>query len=182
MKHVGIFLSSSTHVAPVLQAEAEVLGRSIAEAGYGVVYGGSNEGCMGALASGVLSARGSLVGVVPELDFLSGLVQEGLTEKILVKDLPERKGRMIERSDAFLVYPGGIGTLDEICDALALRQINHHQKPILFYNYLDYWTPFLECLESFYQQRTITIPLERLFVVLDKPSTVINYLNTCLPK
>ena len=114
---------------------------------------------MGRLADGVVAAQGELIGVVPEMDFLEGLVQPGLTEKILVRDLAERKARMIERSDGFLLLPGGLGTLDEISDVLALRQIGVHQKPTIVYNYLGFWTPFVECLETFFQQRMISTPL-----------------------
>ena len=178
-KSVGLFLSSIADVSPTFLEEAEQLGSELARAGYSVVYGGSNEGCMGRLAKGVLSERGQLIGVVPELDFVEGIVQEGMAEKILVPDLSHRKCRMIERSDAFLVYPGGLGTLDEISDVLAQRQIRAHNKPIVFYNYLDYWSPFIECLETFYQQRMISTPVHDLFRVFDQPTDVIDYLNQC---
>jgi uncharacterized protein (TIGR00730 family) len=179
MKRIAVFLSSSDSVSPLFQEEAEGLGRSLAEAGYGVVYGGSNAGCMGRLADGVIGAKGQLLGVVPEMDFVEGLVQPDLTEKILVGSISERKTRMIERADAFVAYPGGLGTLDEVSDVLALRQIGLHAKPLVFYNYLGFWTPFVECLETFYQQRMISTPLDRLFVVLDRPEVVIDYLNEC---
>ena len=179
MKNIGVFLSSSAEVSPLFLDEAEIIGRELACAEYGIVYGGSNAGCMGRLADGALKARGKLVGVVPEMDFCVGLVQEGMDEKILVRDISDRKGRMIERSDAFVIFPGGLGTLDEVSDILALRQINLHQKPIIFYNYLDYWSPFLDCLETFYQQRMISTPVHELIRVFDQPSGVIEYLNQC---
>jgi uncharacterized protein (TIGR00730 family) len=179
MKNVGIFLSSSTDVSPVFLDEAQTIGRELARANFGIVYGGSNAGCMGRLAEGALEAQGTLIGVIPEMDFVQGLVQEGMNEKILVRDISDRKGKMIERSDAFLIFPGGLGTLDEVSDVLALRQINLHQKPIIFYNYLDYWNPFLDCLETFYQQRMISTPVHELIRVFDQASSVIEYLNQC---
>ena len=180
MKSVCVFLSSSTQAPPAFQEEAEVIGEALAKHGYGVVFGGSNEGCMGRLATGVLKARGSLTGVVPEMDFLEGIVQENMTRKILVRDMGERKAKMLEHSDAFLVFPGGLGTLDEVTDVLALRQINTHQKPMVFYNYLGFWAPFIECLETMVQQRLITTPLEKLFEVTDRPSSMLDYLDACL--
>lgn len=179
MKSVGLFLSSIADVSPMFLEEAEQLGRALAEAGFSVVYGGSNAGCMGRMAQGVLGAKGQLIGVVPEMDFVKGLVQDGMAEKVLVPDLAHRKCHMIERSDAFLVFPGGLGTLDEISDVLAQRQIRAHEKPIVFYNYLDYWSPFIECLETFYQQRMISTPVHDLFRVFDQASDVIDYYHQC---
>lgn len=178
-KRVGLFLSCSTDVSPTFLEEAEVVGRELAKARFSVVYGGSNVGCMGRLAKGVLQAKGELIGVVPEMDFVEGLVQEGMAEKILVPDLAHRKCRMIDRSDAFLAFPGGLGTLDEISDVLVLRQIRSHNKPIVFYNYLDYWSPFIECLETFYQQRMISTPVHDLFRVFDQASDVVDYFHQC---
>jgi cytokinin riboside 5'-monophosphate phosphoribohydrolase len=177
VKQVGVFLSSSLRVAPTFLAEAEALGHELAKNGFTVVYGGCNSGCMGRLADGVLEARGRLVGVIPEMDFMAGLVQEGLSEKIIVRDLSSRKGALTSNADAFVVFPGGLGTLDEIAEVLALRQIGSHQKPVIFYNYLGYWTAFIECLETFSQQGMIAGPIEELFVVLDQPTNVINYLK-----
>lgn len=179
MNAVGVFLSSSTTVAPLMLGEAEILGQALAEAKYQTVFGGCSAGCMGRLAEGVLRGNGSLIGVVPEMDFLEGIVQEDMTEKILVAGMHERKSRMLELSQAFLVFPGGIGTLDELFDVLALRLTGTHQKPVILYNYLGYWTPLIEALETFSQQRMITGRLDELFVVLDRPVDVINYLNTC---
>jgi uncharacterized protein (TIGR00730 family) len=176
---VGVFLSSSANVAPVFLSAAEQIGQDLARAGFPVLYGGSNMGCMGALAQGVLRERGRLIGVLPEMDFMDGIVQEGLTEKIVVSDLSERKCHMIDRSDAFLFLPGGLGTLDEIMEVLALRQVGLHTKPSVFYNFLGFWTPLLEALETFGQQRMISARLDELFVVLERPEDVLTYLNEC---
>jgi len=179
MRKIGVFLSSIEDVSPLFLDEAETLGNLLAKSKYSIVYGGSNSGCMGRLAQGVIAAKGELIGVVPEMDFVTGLVQEGMKEKIMVRDLSDRKSQMISRSDAFLVFPGGLGTLDEISDVLAQRQIGAHQKPIIFYNYLDYWSPFLDCLETFYQQRMISTPVHDLIRVFDHGLGVIECLNQC---
>lgn len=179
MKHIGVFLSSVSDVSPLFLSEAEAFGRLLAQSHYGVVYGGSNTGCMGELAQGVLSANGRLIGVVPEMDFAGGIVQEGMAEKILVRNLSDRKSHMIERSDAFVIFPGGLGTLDEVSEVLAQRQIKTHEKPIIFYNYLDYWSPFLDCLETFYQQRMISTPVHDLIQVFEDGPRVLEYLNRC---
>lgn len=176
---MGVFLSSSTTVAPIFRSGAHELGLRLAQKKYRVVYGGSNGGCMGSLAAGVLEGGGELVGVVPEMDFIENVVQEGLHEKVLVRDLRERKLHLYERSQAFIVFPGGIGTLDEVFDILSMKQIGQHDSSIVFYNYLDYWTPLLEALDTFHQQRMITSSLDQLFVVHSSLDAVLDYLNEC---
>lgn len=150
-------------------SEIEVLGEVLAEDGHEVIYGGANGGCMGALARGVLSRRGKLIGVVPEMDFMEGLVQEGLTERRVVPTLSARKVVMNEMADAFIVYPGGLGTLDEALEVLALKSCGSLEKPVIFYNFLSVWTPFLEALELLVQQNLVRKPLASLLHVLDKP-------------
>jgi uncharacterized protein (TIGR00730 family) len=166
---VAVFCSCSDNISSTFFAEAELVGRILAEAGHTVVYGGANTGCMGELARGVLSRNGHLVGVIPELDFMSGLVQEGLSEQHVVQDLSSRKMAMIDRSDAFLVFPGGLGTLDEALEVMALRSLGTLRKPLFFYNYLGVWSPILDALAILVQQHLIRQPLDEIFQVLDKP-------------
>ncbi len=146
MKSVAVFLSSSDRVSSAFKEEAYLLGRGLAESGFKVVYGGASCGCMGELAKGVLSANGQLVGVIPEIDILTEVVQNELSEKVLVSSMSERKNKMLELADAFIAFPGGIGTLDEITDVLCAKAIESElskNKPFLFYNYMGFWTPFL---------------------------------------
>lgn len=165
---IAVFCSSTEDVSPMLLSETESLGEWLAKAGHTVVYGGANMGCMGALARGVLRHGGALVGVIPEMDFMQGLVQPGLTDQRVVPTLSARKEGMIEVSDAFLVLPGGIGTLDEAIEVLALRSLGTVTKPIIFYNFLGIWTPFIEAMELLYQQRLIRQPLRELLQIADK--------------
>ena len=177
---IAVFCSCSENVAPTMFGEMEQLGAALAEDGHTIVYGGAKGGCMSALARGVQSRRGRLVGVVPQMDFMTGLVQEGLTEQHVVKSLSDRKIGMIERADAFLVFPGGLGTLDEALEVLALKSIGTLEKPVVFYNYLDVWTPFLEAMALLEQQRFIRDPMSRLFVVLDKVEQVREHFRDAL--
>lgn len=169
---IAVFCSSSESVTPMLLAEIEQLGEILAEDGHGIIYGGTNTGCMGALASGVLRKKGQLIGVVPEMDFTMGLVQDGLTERHAVPTMSARKEVMINLADAFLIYPGGIGTLDEALEVLALKGIGSLQKPVVFYNFLGLWTPFLESLDLLAEAGLIRQRLGDLFRVLDKPEAL----------
>lgn len=164
---IAVFCSSSTDVSPMLLSEIERLGEGLADDGHEIVYGGANEGCMGALARGVLRKSGRLIGVVPQMDFMLGVVQENLTEQKVVPTLSARKTVMIDLSDAFLVYPGGLGTLDEALEVLALKTAGIVTKPVFFYNFLDIWTPLLEALDLLREQRLVRQRLNELFHVLD---------------
>lgn len=177
---IAVFCSSSENVSPSLLAEAELIGETLAEAGFEVVFGGCKSGCMGALAQGVLSRKGRLVGVIPQMDFVAGLVQENLSESHVVPSLSSRKESMNALADGFVVLPGGVGTLDEALEVLALKSIGGFKKPIIFYNYLDLWTPFLEAMELLVQHRLIRQPLDELLVVLDKPERLRDHLKNVL--
>lgn len=167
---IAVFCSSSDNLSPMLLAEALEIGEILAADGHEIIYGGASTGCMGALAEGVLRRQGHLVGVVPEMDFMAGLVQLGLTSRHVVPTLSARKEKMIALADAFLVLPGGLGTLDEALEVLALKSLGSLQKQVVFYNFLGVWTPFLEALDLLVEQRLIRQPLKQLLQVLDKPS------------
>jgi uncharacterized protein (TIGR00730 family) len=174
---IGVFCSSSRDVAPMFMSEIETLGESLARDGHSVVYGGAISGCMGALGRGVRRAQGELVGVVPKMDFLEGLVEPDLTERHEVADFSERKTKMIQLADAFVVFPGGIGTLDEAFEVLALKSIGSVNKPIVFYNFLEVWDPLLEAMELLVQNRMIRHTLDDLITVIPKHENLREYLK-----
>ena len=147
---------------------AEELGQVLGELGHEVIYGGATPGCMGALGRGVLRGGGRLIGVVPEMDFMEEIVEPGLHEIHKVKCLSSRKDKMMALADAFVVYPGGLGTLDEVFEALALKSLGTLRKPVVFYNFLGVWSPLIEALELLSEQNMIRDPLDRLFQVVDK--------------
>lgn len=182
-KSVAVFLSASDRVSPVLKAEAFRVGEELARAQMPVVYGGAECGLMGELAKGVLSKKGALIGVIPEIDILTEVMQKELTERVLVRTMAERKDRMIEFAQGFLIFPGGIGTLDEITEVLCMKSLNSplvQNKPLVFYNHMDFWSPFLESLEIMFQQRMISTPLDDLYQVFDRLEDVIGYLSETL--
>jgi uncharacterized protein (TIGR00730 family) len=141
----------------------------LAEDGHEIIYGGTNTGCMGALARGVLNKKGKLTGVIPQMDFMLNIVQTGLNEQHVVPTLSSRKEVMIRLADAFVVYPGGLGTLDEALEVLTLKNLGTVEKPVVFYNFLSVWTPFLESLDLLVEQGMIRQRLAELLQVLDKP-------------
>lgn len=167
---IAVFCSASEDLSPMLLAGALEVGETLAFDGHEVIYGGASTGCMGALAEGVLGRGGRLIGILPEIESIAGKVQRGLTSQHIVPTLSVRKEKMIALADAFLVFPGGLGTLDEALEVLALKSLGTLQKQVVFYNFLGIWTPFLESLTLLAEQRLIRGPLKDMLQVLDKPS------------
>jgi uncharacterized protein (TIGR00730 family) len=164
---IAVFLSCSAGVSPMFLSEMELLGEGLAQDGFDVLYGGVNTGCMGALARGVLRSRGKLIGVLSQQEIALGMVQQGLSEQHVAATLSERKGLMIAMADAYVVCPGGLGTLDEALEVMTLKSLGSLQKPIYFYNFLGVWSGFLESLTLLVESRLIRQPLSELAVVLD---------------
>lgn len=170
---IAVFCNSSENIAPIYLSEIESLGEELASAGHTLVYGGCDTGCMGALARGFFARRAKVIGVIPKMDFAAGIVQEGLSEQKVVPTLSSRKEAMNELADGFLIYPGGLGTLDEAFEVLALKSLGTMQKPVVFYNFLETWTPLIEALELLVANRMIRHDLNELFVTANKREQVI---------
>lgn len=131
------------------------LGKSIADHGLRLVYGGGTRGIMGAVASGVLSAGGEVTGVIPEFLMDKEATRHSLgqlNELVVTADMHERKHKMFERSDAFVALPGGIGTLEEIVEIMTWAQLGRHRKPMVFGNINGFWNPMLELLQHMRDQ------------------------------
>lgn len=126
------------------------LGKSIAEHGLRLVYGGGTRGIMGAVASGVMSHGGQVMGIIPEFLMDKEASREQLTdlsEVVVTEDMHQRKHRMFEESDAFVTLPGGIGTLEEVVEIMTWGQLGRHRKPVVLANINNFWKPMLELLD-----------------------------------
>ena len=115
------------------------LGKWIGENGNDLVYGGSDSGLMGVIASSVLSSGGKVTGVEPQFFIDAELQYDGLTELIVTKDMSERKNKMIELGDAFIAFPGGTGTLEEIAEIMSKVSLGHLDAPCILYNLNGYY-------------------------------------------
>jgi uncharacterized protein (TIGR00730 family) len=147
-RRVTVYCGSASGNDPAFLAEATALGTAIAEAGLGLVYGGANIGLMGAVANAALSAGAEVIGVLPEI--LSGkeIAHAGLTVLELVPTMHERKARMAQLADAFVILPGGYGTLDELMEIITWSQLRLHAKPCILINTSGYWNGLLAFLDS----------------------------------
>lgn len=142
--NIAVFCGANTGTDPAILQAARAMGRTIAERGMGVVYGGGHVGLMGAVADAALEAGGKVIGVIPGFMVEKELAHQALTELIIVRDMHERKMRMHELSQAVVALPGGFGTMDEVFELLTWRQLGLHAKPIGVLNVNDFYSPLLE--------------------------------------
>ena len=129
-------------------AEARALGGEIAAAHLGLVYGGANVGLMGAVADAALAGGAEVIGVLPEVLAGREIAHTGLTRLETVATMHQRKARMVALADAFLILPGGYGTLDETLEIITWSQLRLHAKPCVLINTARYWDGLLTFLDS----------------------------------
>lgn len=129
-------------------AKAADMGRAIANAGYGIVFGGGRLGLMGAVAKAAIESKTNVIGIIPTGLTAREPIQQELTELFVVDDIIERKRLMIEKSHAFLVLPGGFGTLDELFEVWTGLQVGAHNKPIIIANWGGYYDKLLAFLKQ----------------------------------
>jgi uncharacterized protein (TIGR00730 family) len=147
-RRVAVYCGSADGNFPAFRAEAVALGEAIAAAGLGLVYGGANAGLMGAVADSALAAGASVIGVLPDVLSDREIAHSGLTRLEFVQTMHQRKARMAELADAFLILPGGYGTLEEMLEAVTWAQLRLHTKPVALINTLGYWDGLLTFLDS----------------------------------
>jgi len=147
VKRVAVYCGSSNGNDPSFLNDAVALGEAIAEAGLGLVYGGASVGLMGAVADAALAGGAEVVGVLPEVLSGSEIAHRGLTRLEIVQTMHERKARMVKLADAFLMLPGGYGTLDEMMEIVTWKQLRLHAKPCILINTAGYWNGLLEFLD-----------------------------------
>jgi uncharacterized protein (TIGR00730 family) len=148
LKRVAVYCGSANGTDPAFLAEATALGNAIADAGLGMVYGGASVGLMGAVADAALAGGAEVIGVLPEILSGSEIAHRGLTHLEVVATMHERKARMVKLADAFLMLPGGYGTLDEMMEIVTWKQLRMHAKPCVLINTLGYWDGLLAFLDG----------------------------------
>lgn len=144
--NITVYLGALEGKDPALAKAVKELGTWIGTSGNSLVYGGSKSGLMGVVAESVLQAGGEVTGVEPQF-FIDAEVQyDGLTELIVTKDMTERKTKMIELGDAFIAFPGGTGTLEEIAEVMSKVSLKQLEAPCIFYNLNGYYDSMKELL------------------------------------
>ncbi len=147
MKSILVFCGSNKGTHPVYEATALKLGRTLAQAGIRIIYGGGNVGLMGVLADAALAEGGAVTGVIPHFLRTREVCHEGLTELVVVQSMAERKLVMAELADSVITLPGGYGTLDELFEMLTLVQLSQAAHPIGLLNVEGFFDPLLAQLD-----------------------------------
>ena len=142
-----LYCGSSSGARPEFAEAAAELGRSMAERGVGLVYGGGSVGLMGVAADAALAAGGEVVGVITEQLLAAEVAHRGVTSLEVVGSMHERKARMCDLADGFVVLPGGFGTVDEFAEMLTWNQLGIVAKPVVLVDLHGYWSPFLQWIE-----------------------------------
>jgi uncharacterized protein (TIGR00730 family) len=146
-KSVAVFCASASGARPQYAAAAGELGRTLAERGIGLIYGGGKTGLMGAVADGALAAGGHVVGVIPHVLVDLEVAHEGVSELHVTSTMHTRKALMAERADAFIVLPGGYGTFEEMFEVLAWQTLKIHSKPVVLLNVDGFFDTMLTFLD-----------------------------------
>lgn len=148
VRSVCVYCGSANRVDGMFKTIAGEVGAAIARQGKKLVYGGGRVGLMGIVADSALAAGGEVVGVIPHHIQAREIQHTGLTELHVVDDMHTRKRMMVERSDAFVILPGGFGTLDETFEILTWKQLQLHSKPVIIFNACGYWDKLVSLIES----------------------------------
>jgi uncharacterized protein (TIGR00730 family) len=147
IKAICVYCASGPGNNPAFVAAATAFGRILAENGIRLVYGGGSVGLMGALAESVLDHGGAVTGVIPDFLVNREHMLVRVQERIVTRDMHERKRVMFDRADAFVALPGGVGTLEELIEQLTWAQLGRHKKPILILNSERFWDPLCALLD-----------------------------------
>ena len=144
--NITVYLGANEGNDPFFKEAVRELGAWIGTNGNTLVYGGSKSGLMGELAESVLQAGGKVIGVEPQFFIDAGFLYEDVTNLIVTKDMSERKAKMIELGDAFIAFPGGTGTLEEIAEIMSKVSLGHLDAPCILYNLNGYYDSLRDLL------------------------------------
>jgi uncharacterized protein (TIGR00730 family) len=164
-RRLCVFAGAHVGHADEYQRTAADLGRTLVRRGYELVYGGGSVGLMGTIANAVLGEGGTAIGVIPEALARRELAHHRLTRLEVVGTMHERKRRMAELSDGFIALPGGLGTLEELFEAVTLTQLGYQHKPVGLLNCMDYYARLLEFVDHIVGEGLVTEANARLLIV-----------------
>lgn len=176
---ICVFGAASPTIDPEFIRRVERLGKTMAERGHSLVFGGGGNGLMGAAARGVRDGGGKIIGVIPK--FFENESVEAIcdfcTELIFTETMRERKQIMEDNADAFIVAPGGIGTFEEFFEILTLKQLCRHNKPIAVYNIMGYYDELENTIKSAMKKNFIKKNCSELYLFSDDAEEILKYVE-----
>lgn len=181
--NICVYGAASDTIQKVFIEQGEALGRKMAERGHALVFGGGGGGLMGAVARGVHSCGGvKITGIVPGFftedgTHIDGLLFDNIDEYIETATMRERKGKLDEMSDAFIITPGGIGTYDELFEMLTLKNLGRHKKPMAVLNTDGYYDSLLTVIDKGIEAGFIKPKVRDLLFVSDNVEKILDYIE-----
>lgn len=168
INNVCVYCGSSSRVDDSFKQAATNLGKLIASEGWGVVYGGGRVGLMGLVADAALEGGAKVVGIIPEHIQEREVEHTDLTELHVVDTMHVRKQMMVDRSEAFVILPGGMGTMDEFFELVTWKQLGLHDKPIVVVDLNGYWSKLIELVSNIAAEGFMREEDLKLFEVVEK--------------
>jgi len=176
-RRICVFCGAALGARPEYAEAADNLGRLMAKAGWGLVYGGTRIGLMGRIADAVLAGGGEAIGVLPRSLEEKDIAHPALNQLRIVDSLAERKQIMFDLSDAFAALPGGLGTLDELSEMLAWAQLGYHRKPVALLNTGGYFDSLLDFLRHAASEGLLREKHLALLGIADSPETLLRLIS-----
>jgi len=181
LKRLAVYCGSATPADPVYIESARMVGRELAARGIGLVYGGGRLGLMGAVADACLAAGGEVIGVIPEALVGSEVAHRGCTELHVVPGMHERKRMFTDLSDGFITIPGGVGTMDELWEAISWAQLGYHEKPVGLLNVAGFYDRLIEFNQHMVEVGFIRPQHAGIMIVDDTMDGLINKMASYEP-
>lgn len=181
MNQLAVFCGSASGASPDYAQKAVELGQELARQQIGLVYGGSDAGLMAAAADAALAEGGQVTGVIPTVLADREIAHTGLTELFVVSSMHERKAKMAELSDAFIVLPGGAGTMEEFFEMFTWAQIGLHEKPIGLLNVNGYFDPLIAFFDHMTAEQFLQPAFREMLLVDESPAGLLEQFRTYAP-
>lgn len=181
MRRIAIYCGSATPLDPVYIDCARHVGRTLAERGIGVVYGGGRLGMMGAVADAALAAGGEVIGVIPEKLVAAEVAHRGCTALHVVANMHQRKQMFTDLSDGFITLPGGVGTMDELWEAISWAQLGYHDLPVGLLNVAGYYDGLVAFNRHMIDVGFVRPQHDRILIADDDLDTLLARMATHVP-
>lgn len=179
--NICVYGAASKEIAEPFKEAGHALGYALSKRGHNLIFGGGDHGMMGAVARGTHDGGGHITGIQPSFFDVDGVLYQLCDEYIYTETMRERKQKMEDLSDAFVVSPGGVGTFEEFFEILTLKQLRRHSKPIVILNTCGYYDPMIEMMRRSVEARFISEKNLTLFFVTDDIDKALDYIENPEP-
>lgn len=173
MFNICVFCASAMPKSEQISCDCAAFADYLVKGGHSLVYGGASVGLMWLVAGRVATCGGKIIGIMPKFLTNREISAAKIDESYIVSNMAERKAMMIEKSDAFVILPGGVGTLDEFFEVVCLSSLGKVRKPIVVLNSAGFFDDLIKFMERTHQEGVLALPYSRYFTVVDKPEEVI---------